>query len=311
MTDSPSSDRDELVAAYLDGEATPAERATVEGDAELMARVAIIRDVVSMVAEPVAAPPAHVRRSHIAAALEASNTKPNVASMATRRKRFSTSQIAAVAAAVLALFAVPIALSQGGDDEDTATSTLSAEDESSGDGSQGPAAAGGALFDDDDTAASDDGASDDGAEEAALDMTEADASDDGETAASAEIADDGAESAQEEGADLEPAPAERAFARLDTAVAADVDDLVAQVLPPPIGQRSVAPAVDTLTDLVCLEIIAETAGADPVAVAGTTSLAGEPAEYVVVDRTVDGEVVPQLTVLDLNCRPIFVGIVGR
>ena len=62
MTDSPSSDRDELVAAYLDGEATPAERAIVEGDADLMERVAILSQVVSMVSEPVA--PAPARRLH-------------------------------------------------------------------------------------------------------------------------------------------------------------------------------------------------------------------------------------------------------
>ena len=53
MTDHAPSDHDELIAAYVDGEATEGERALVEGDPELMGRVAIMREIAELVGEPV------------------------------------------------------------------------------------------------------------------------------------------------------------------------------------------------------------------------------------------------------------------
>lgn len=71
MTDAPRTDdeRDELASAYLDGEATPAERALVEGDPDLQARVAAMAEVrASLQAAPAPAPPA---TDQVAAALDA------------------------------------------------------------------------------------------------------------------------------------------------------------------------------------------------------------------------------------------------
>ena len=310
MTDSPSSDRDELVAAYLDGEATPAERAIVEGDAELMDRVAILSQVVSLVSEPVTPPSPDVRRAHIAAALEASATAPNVTSIAAKRtRRFSTSQIAAAAAAVVALFAVPIALSQsGGDDDDVATSVTAG----------------------DDGAASLDGASGDAVASAEEPAEEADAEE-----AASEAGDDGGEafdegSAEPEAAEALEAPAEEpadepadeddaaddggtAFPllpRVDVELATDVESLVAQILPPPDGARQFAPDLEAAEELVCVEIITDTAAGDPVVITGSTVLEAEIVEYVVVERLIDGQPTLELTIFDQGCEPTSTDTVG-
>jgi hypothetical protein len=175
MTEYDPSDQDELIAAYLDGEATAAERANVEGDPNLVERATMLREVADMVAEPVMAPPPDVKRAHIAAALAASATAPNVTALATRRKRTQLRTLATIAAVVIAILAVPIALlsSVGDDDDDTATavsdgSALSTEgqpalaeglleDDESGDAALSPDEGGGRAFDADDGAASGDG----------------------------------------------------------------------------------------------------------------------------------------------------------
>ncbi|MGH9118827.1 MAG: zf-HC2 domain-containing protein, partial [Acidimicrobiales bacterium] len=59
----PSDDLDELVSAYLDGEATPEESARVDADPELQARVAGLRAVAAAVAGPFAPPSAEARES--------------------------------------------------------------------------------------------------------------------------------------------------------------------------------------------------------------------------------------------------------
>src|SRR3954463_13468552 len=46
---------DELVSAYVDGEATPVEAALVEADATLLARVEVFRTAARLVASPVEA----------------------------------------------------------------------------------------------------------------------------------------------------------------------------------------------------------------------------------------------------------------
>ncbi len=311
MTNSPSSDRDELVAAYLDGEATPAERAIVEGDVELMERVAILSQVVSLVSEPVAPPPADVRRAHIAAALDASATAPNVTSMAAKRKRrFSTSQIAAAAAAVVALFAVPIALSQSGSDDDDQFTAVAAGDDgaaasdsasAAGDsvlteGAEEPAEEAAVeeaeLFADDDGAAGDDGGE-------ALDDEAAEA-----PAAEEEPMDEALESDDDAGADFPLLP------RFDVELAPDVDSLVTQILPPPDGARLSAPDFEPSDELVCVETITETAGGDLVVVTGSSVLDNEIVEYVVVERIVGGQPVLELTIFDQLCTPIASDTIG-
>ena len=70
-----------------------------------------------------------------------SDTAPNVTSLATKRRRFNYTQVAAIAAVVIALFAIPIAL-RGGDEDDQSAGgelTSAATDDSAG-GDDGAAA---------------------------------------------------------------------------------------------------------------------------------------------------------------------------
>lgn len=127
MTDHDPLDRDELVAAYLDGEATPAERAAVEADPNLLDRATLKRQVADMVAAPVLAPPSDVKRAHIAAALAVSSTAPNVRAFATKRRRMDLTKVASIAAAVIAVLAVPIILLSSGRSNDDNAATATAE----------------------------------------------------------------------------------------------------------------------------------------------------------------------------------------
>lgn len=126
MTDFDSSARDELVAAYLDGDASEDERAQVEADEELLARVEVHREIAAMVAEPVVPPDTAVRNSHIAAALQASATAPNVTSLTPRKRRWTpqyTRALGAAAAVAVVLFAgTLLVLTNDKDGDDTATS---------------------------------------------------------------------------------------------------------------------------------------------------------------------------------------------
>jgi|GEM_PF-1499719 len=74
---------DELAAAYLDGEATPAEIVRIESDPEIQARIEEFRGLTEMLAEPVSPPPAATRDAAIAAAIAAapapSKTAPQAA----------------------------------------------------------------------------------------------------------------------------------------------------------------------------------------------------------------------------------------
>ncbi len=122
---------DELVSAYIDGELTDPERARVEADPVLREQVQRFLAVAEAVAAPVPPPPAGHRDRAIAAALEASSTAVNVASLDVARARRRSPRvvaIASVAAAVaVVLLVVPIVLStrNGGEvdlaGEDTAT----------------------------------------------------------------------------------------------------------------------------------------------------------------------------------------------
>ena len=98
--------------------------------------------------------------------------------------------------------------------------------------------------------------------------------------------------------------------RLDVELAADVDDLVAQVLPPPAGARQVAPNDDIVDDLACIDAIFETAAIGEPIVTGTAILEGEFVEYVVVGEFLDGQETLELTIFDVDCQPIFIDTVG-
>ena len=107
MTDFDPTPDDELVSAYLDGEATPAERAVVEGDPRLLARVDELRAVTAAVGAPV--PPDDSARDRlIAQALTAAGPVAPVVSLdAARRRRQRTFVAIASVAAALAVPAGP------------------------------------------------------------------------------------------------------------------------------------------------------------------------------------------------------------
>ena len=123
MTHFDPSARDELVAAYLDDEVSDDERAMVEADPELLARVEIHREIAALVAEPVVPPETAMRDRHIAAALHASATAPNVTSLAARKRRWTpqyTRVLGAAAAVAVVLFAGTLLVLNNENSDDTA-----------------------------------------------------------------------------------------------------------------------------------------------------------------------------------------------
>jgi hypothetical protein len=130
---------EELASAYLDGEATPDERALVESDPALLALVATYRGLSRRVAEPVTAPPG--RDAAIAAALRAARPAPgaapssaNIRVLPSRWERWQPrlSTIAGAAAAVVLVAGAIGILSQlggGSGDDDTASEAGEAPDD--------------------------------------------------------------------------------------------------------------------------------------------------------------------------------------
>lgn len=169
----PPSPDDEVVSAYLDGEATDAEIARVEASPELLARVEEFRALDARIAATPATATDERRDAMIAAALAASSTSPKVSSIETARSKrqpFYTRPLVAVAAVLLlALVATPILLRSG--DSDVGDAATSASDD------------GGEAFDE---AAGDDGSDDGAAMEEAAPQAAADA----ESAETSPAADD-------------------------------------------------------------------------------------------------------------------------
>lgn len=134
---------DELVSAYVDGEATADEAARVEADPELMRRVEAFRAVAALSgsAPPLPADYDAARERAIAAALAASSTSAKVTSLApiqARRSRFAKPMVGVLSAAavilVLFLGVAVVANLGGGDDSDTAaTSGFDVADDTAGD----------------------------------------------------------------------------------------------------------------------------------------------------------------------------------
>jgi hypothetical protein len=106
MSDDPTFDDDELVSAYVDGEATPEEVAAVEADPHLLARVEVLRAVARAVASaPVAPAPEDARETSIAAALAAAGSHAEVTDLAAVRARRPL-RVLSIAAAVLIALAI-------------------------------------------------------------------------------------------------------------------------------------------------------------------------------------------------------------
>lgn len=128
---------DELVSAYLDGEATPAEIAEVEAGDALLARVEELRAVRDALAEPVVALSAEQRDDLIGAALGVADAE-DAARLEAKVVPLQRPQrlLLAMAAAVIVLAAVVgtgLIASRGGDDyaetaADTAALTAEADD---------------------------------------------------------------------------------------------------------------------------------------------------------------------------------------
>ncbi|MDQ1423619.1 MAG: hypothetical protein QOD72_1117 [Acidimicrobiaceae bacterium] len=114
MTES-SPDHDELVSAYLDDEATTEERARVQSDPALLARVEALRAVHDALASPAEGPTTAERDTTIRAALGAATVVPITAARGRRGLR-----IASIAAAVaLVLGAAGFLVRAANDKSDT------------------------------------------------------------------------------------------------------------------------------------------------------------------------------------------------
>ena len=113
--------QDELASAYLDDDVTIEERAVVESDPGLLARVEQLRSVRAALAEPVVPPTAAQRDAAIAAALGASNVVDLNAARGQRRLR-----IASIAAAVVLVLGAAGFFIRAADDSDTTTFTAAA-----------------------------------------------------------------------------------------------------------------------------------------------------------------------------------------
>jgi hypothetical protein len=140
---------DELVSAVLDGEATPEERARVEADPELSARLAEFAAVRDAVGAPVAPPSDATRERAIAAAKVAvrhhGEPSGNVRPLKRRSRAADVPRFLAVAAAVLlVLVTFGVLANASGDDagDDSGSDALSSAD-TSGEGSSDDDAAGG------------------------------------------------------------------------------------------------------------------------------------------------------------------------
>jgi hypothetical protein len=125
MTDPDLFSDDELVSAYLDGEATPDERARVENDPRLQRRLGELRAVSRAVGTPHFFPESPRRDEIIARAVAA--TAPAAAPgglvvdlVAARRRRRVVVALSAAAAVLLVLIAAPLALREDRGDQQTA-----------------------------------------------------------------------------------------------------------------------------------------------------------------------------------------------
>jgi hypothetical protein len=139
---------DELASAYVDGEVSADERAQVEGDPELLARVDELRAVQRALAAPVEPPPEAYRDAAIAAALGGATTASVIdldAARARRRMRLAT-----IAAAIVVVLGVAGVLVRAATDHkatkfeavsgSVATTTLSPRAEQGAGAATGPAA---------------------------------------------------------------------------------------------------------------------------------------------------------------------------
>lgn len=303
MTNHDPSDRDELVAAYVDGEATDEQRSTVEADAELLARAAEMRRIAALVAVPVAQPPAAFKDDQIAAAVATSATATNVTSLTAHRDRRRLAKLASVAAVVLIVLAVPIVLLNTGSEEpeDFATPALDegAEETASGDAVSAEAAPQAAQATEDPGAGAETGAAPPAAtldadeesefEESAMDLADG---------SGGESGDDGAGTIT---AEEEPAERIAGATRLDVEEVPDLESLSTALLEELDKGIDDSAGADGSTGSSCVDEYATQPGSDgqvpELVVFGTATVDNELVEYATIS-TPDGL---ELVVFDESC----------
>lgn len=123
---------DELVSAYLDGEATAEEAALVSGDASLQARVEELRAVKALVAAPVDPPSEEVRDQMVAQALAQHTPVVSLEKARTRWRRpgprTTRTLLAAAVIGVVAISVVSLSQQYGGSDDDAPTMAVASDD---------------------------------------------------------------------------------------------------------------------------------------------------------------------------------------
>ena len=124
---------DELVSAYLDGEATTAEIAEIERDGALMARVEQLRSVRDAVAAVVVPPSAEQRDRMISAALAVADAEAAPRQRAEfvpiHRRHQTLLALAAAAVLVAAVVSASLIASQGSDDAEVALEAQAVSDD--------------------------------------------------------------------------------------------------------------------------------------------------------------------------------------
>jgi anti-sigma factor RsiW len=163
---------DELVSAYVDGALEASDRARVESDPELLARVEEFRTIQELM-QDVPAIDGDLRERLIETAIGSSATSSKVVSLAPRRRqRARYALIGAVAAGVIALGGI-IALNDASDDNETATVSEAPADDGAEDAAATAAAVETAEFQraGDDTADDDESFADEASAEEAENTT--------------------------------------------------------------------------------------------------------------------------------------------
>jgi hypothetical protein len=119
---------DELASAYLDDQVTPEERARVEGDSAVMARVAELRGARdALAAEPIESPSPTARDNAIRAAVRAGTTADLAEARAARATRTRQRlRVASIAAAILVALGLTAALLRIGSDSSNQNAATSA-----------------------------------------------------------------------------------------------------------------------------------------------------------------------------------------
>ncbi|MEM9466474.1 MAG: hypothetical protein AAGA90_13960 [Actinomycetota bacterium] len=318
MTDEPDS-VDELISRYLDGEATDAEIARVEGDPALLARVESVRAAIEAVAAPVEIPIEAldaIRTTAIAQSTTSDQVTDLAAAAARRAERRNRVLAIAAAFVFLAVGVVAIrSLPSVSDDDDAAT-------EAGSDDSASESASASEAAEEDET---------DGAEMADADALAPSSTDDADDMADDDEMADEAEMDEEQAESFEEEPE----AEDDATGATDTENaiLTVDVLPDEL------PAFDDPQPLVDLIVAEYAIGFDAESVVGdatervfadacpvaadlaiealddivsteqaTTVLAGEPTE-VVVARSADGTIVVVTHPIDACDAAVVQGVV--